>query len=183
MFCKAMSCKIPKYAQLEHERRFLIIETPDLSGAAFRLIEDLYITGSRLRLRKITYSDGQDIQFKLCKKYPSEDILSTPIVNTYLTADEHAALSELPGRKIRKRRYSIVSSAKPFSIDVFEAQLSGLILCEVEAASVTELESQIFPDWIRREVTGDPFFTGGNLATIDDGVLLAKLSALQDRSV
>jgi CYTH domain-containing protein len=178
-----MPLKTPKYAQLEHERRFLIIETPDLSGAAFRLIEDVYITGTRLRLRKITYSGSQDIQFKLCKKYPSDDIFSAPIVNIYLTADEHAVLSELSGRKIRKRRYSIVSSAGPFSIDVFEGQLSGLILCEVEAASIAELESQVLPDWIRREVTNDPFFTGGNLAGIDAGALLAKLSSCQDKPV
>lgn len=178
-----MPRKIPKYAQLEHERRFLITQAPELSGVAFRLIEDLYIIGSRLRLRKITLGDGRDIQFKLCKKYPSDDRLSVPIVNTYLTADEHAVLSELPGRNIRKRRYSIVSSAKSLSLDVFEGQLSGLILCEVETASVAELESQVFPDWVRREVTDDPFFTGGNLAGIDARVLVAKLSSLYDRSV
>lgn len=175
-----MMMRIPKYAQLENERRFLITECPDLSKITFRLIEDLYISESRLRLRSITHADGQQQAFKFCKKYPSDDIGSGAIVNVYLTADEHRTLSQLPGRRIRKRRYSLDFAATTFSLDVFEDQLAGLVLCEVEAASAASLELIVAPTWAQYEVTDDPFFTGGNLVNISASVLRAKLSSMPE---
>jgi len=171
-----MTVQVPKYAQIEHERRFLIRECPDLSTSTCRLIEDLYVSESRLRLRAITHSDGQQREFKLCKKYPSDDPLSGAIVNIYLTANEHAALSHLPSRRIRKRRYHLQYAAAAFSLDVFEDQLIGLILCEAEAASAAGLKLLDFPTWAALEVTYDPFFTGGNLVHISASDLKAKLS-------
>src|SRR5580693_6584865 len=97
----------PKYALLENERRFLVTKVPDLTGAHVRLIEDLYLQGGRLRLRKVTHFDGAANEFKLCKKYGSPDPVSGPIVNIYLTAVEHASLADLPGRPLRKRRHRV----------------------------------------------------------------------------
>jgi CYTH domain-containing protein len=175
-----MMVRIPKYAQLENERRFLITECPDLSMITFRLIEDLYVSESRLRLRAITHTDGQQQEFKFCKKYPSDDIGSGAIVNVYLTADEHRTLSQLPGRRIRKRRYSLDFAATTYSLDVFEDQLAGLVLCEVEAASAASLELIVAPTWAQYEVTDDPFFTGGNLVNISASALRAKLSSMAE---
>ncbi|OJY76373.1 hypothetical protein [Rhizobium sp. 60-20] len=97
--------QVPKYAQLEHERRFLIAVSPDLSDLPFRLIEDLYISATRMRLRAIIHSCGQQVEFKLCKKYPMENLFSGAIVNVYLTEAEYAVLAQLPGKRIRKRRH------------------------------------------------------------------------------
>lgn len=170
--------QLPKYAALEIERRFLVTDRPDLAGARMRVIEDTYLDGTRMRLRAITHADGQRAEFKLCKKYPSDDALSGPITNLYLSADEHAVLAALPGRKLRKRRYSMPWAEWTFSIDVFEGALSGLILSEVEAETVDDAERVNLPDWVGREVTADPFFTGGALSQTTTDDLRRRLASL-----
>jgi hypothetical protein len=164
----------PKYALLENERRFLVLEPPDLSGAPARLIEDRYLEG-RLRLRRITHADGQPPEFKLCKKYGSDDPVSAPIVNIYLTEAEHAALAALPGCPLVKRRYRIVYDGSPFSVDVFEGALAGLILCEKEAESAAAIRVVAFPPWAIQDVTADGFFTGGSLCRATPRELRARL--------
>jgi CYTH domain-containing protein len=171
-----MTGDVPKYAILENERRFWVADPPDLAGAPVRLIEDLYLEAGRLRLRRITHSGGE--VFKLCKKYGSDDPISEPIVNIYLSADEYAALSGLPGARLRKRRYWVDHGGARFSVDVFEGALAGLVLCEAEAQSPEAIAALAFPPWAAREVTADPFFAGGSLARSDELALKARLDAL-----
>jgi len=155
---------IPKYARLEHERRFWVADPPDLSAAPVRLIEDLYLDDSRLRVRAITHASGAAPEFKLCKKYGSDDPASGPIVNIYLSANEHAMLASLPGRRLRKRRHTLIHDGNGFSLDLFEGPLTGLALCEAEAESGEAIRALAFPPWATREVTADPVFTGASLA-------------------
>ena len=168
--------EIPKYAAMEIERRFLVAHCPDLSAARMRVIEDVYLTGTRMRLRAITHADGRPAEYKLCKKYPSAEALRGPIVNLSLSAQEHAVLAALPGAAVRKRRYSMPWAG--FSIDVFEGELSGLILSEVEADSVEEVARIDLPPWVSHEVTTDPFFTGGALSRASADELRRRLEAL-----
>src|SRR5579859_5944302 len=148
---------IPKYAKLENERRFWVPEPPDLTGARVRRIEDLYLDDSRLRLRAITPLDGAALQFKFCKKYGSDDPASGPIVNIYLTIEEHRLLSALPGKRLVKRRHTVTHNERLFSVDVFEGALAGLVLCEAEAESAEAIRALVFPPWATRDVTDEPF--------------------------
>jgi len=175
-----MANSIPKYAKPEFERRFLLGDIPDLSEKRFRLIDDLYLDGTRLRLRKITSQD-RDTQYKLCKKYPSEGGGPLPIVNIYLTSQEYDLFSALPGKELRKKRYDVIPSA--FCIDVFEDHLAGLVLGELELESAIALQSFMLPPWVGRDVSHDPFFAGGNLVSIEAGQLAAKLLSLQSRAL
>lgn len=168
----------PKYAQIENERRFLVDRCPDLSQHDYRTIEDLYVTGGRLRARAITFSDARPPAFKFCKKYPSASTTSQPIVNIYLTAEEYELLSQLPGNRVRKRRYRREFEGMVYSIDVFEGALSGLILSEVEAGSAETLMALAPPPWSSLEITDDTFFHGGTLAGIGAVELQAKISSL-----
>jgi hypothetical protein len=172
-----MAADIPKYALLENERRFLVHAPPDLSGARVRLIEDRYLDAGRLRLRRITHFDGHPLEHKLCKKYGSPDPASEPIVNVYLTAEEHAAFAGLPGRPLRKRRHTVQYGGRSFSVDVFEGVLAGLVICEAEAPTPAAIRERTFPPWVAREVTDDPFFSGGHLSTLKGETLAARLSA------
>jgi CYTH domain-containing protein len=165
---------LPKYAAFEHERRFLVDPAcaPCLDGLDFRRIEDRYLDGTRLRLRAVTDSATGEQIFKFCKKYGSDDPISGPVTNLYLEAAEHAALAVLPAALIVKRRYAVDA----VGLDVFEGELSGLMLCEAEAPSREAALSLAFPAWVGREVTGDPFFRGGSLCRIRAEDLQAKLS-------
>ncbi len=163
---------LPKYAQLENERRFLVVDCPDLSAAPGRLIEDIYLDNCRLRLRAITEVGGAR-EFKLCKKYESDNPVSGPVVNIYLSATEHAVLARLPGRPVRKRRHPIVWQGTTYSVDVFEGELQGLVICEAEAASPAAIQDLEFPPWAGREVTNDRFYMGGRLASLGAAELKA----------
>ncbi len=173
-----MSEDPPKYSRLEHERRWLILgDGPDLSQARGRLIEDLYLEGGRLRLRRAIFDDGRT-ELKLCKKYGSDDPLSQPIVNIYLAEAEYRALRLLPGDPLIKRRYSV----PPFGVDVFEGALSGLRLCEAEADTHEGLASVPSPSWLGPEVTGDPRFSGGSLVRISFGDLCEAMDELRTQA-
>ena len=170
---------LPKYAKLENERRFLVdaARLPDLAGLPFRRIEDRYLIGTRLRLRSMTDSATGARELKFCKKYPGDDPVSGPITNLYLGEAEHAVLAALPARVISKRRHRLDHDGRPFGVDVFEGELVGLVLCEAEAESREAILALTFPPWAAREVTADPFFTGGNLSTITAGELARRLAA------
>lgn len=165
----------PKYALYEHERRFLVRagDCPELPRRG-RLIEDLYLDAGSLRLRMVTDETTGEREFKFCKKYPSADPVSGPIVNIYLTELEHEALARLPGAWLRKRRRRV----EGFSVDQFQGPLEGLLLCEAEAASREAVLALAFPAWAREEVTEDPFFTGGNLCRVSAAELRARLAAM-----
>lgn len=83
----------------------------------------------------------------------------------------------MPGNRLRKTRYYHIHQDRVFSIDVFEGELEGLILCETEAEGLEELMAIQPPAYARYEVTEDLFFTGGNLCRTTRAELLRKLSA------
>ncbi|MEF0938942.1 hypothetical protein [Rhizobium sp. BR 362] len=101
---------------------------------------------------------------------------------SYLTGSEYELLSNLPGRTLQKRRYHLDFGGMTFAVDVFQGELEGLILCEVESASLEELENVTLPDWATVEVTTDPFFKGGHLSEIGAADLALKISSLPFRS-
>ena len=152
---------VPKYAQIEHERRFVVAAArcPDLDPATAVLIDDLYLDGSRLRLRSNTAADGSVIR-KLAKKYRGDTPDARPMTNLYLDGDEFELLARLPGRRLRKRRHRLVGG---FVVDVFEDALAGLILAEIEADAAT-VAAVAMPSWAAAEVTADPHYDGGALA-------------------
>ncbi len=64
-----------KYAQFELERRWLLAALPDAlqNSQEYQLIEDRYLTGTPLRLRRMTDATGQVTALKLTQKYQAAD--------------------------------------------------------------------------------------------------------------
>ncbi|MER2267323.1 CYTH domain-containing protein [Methylobacterium oxalidis] len=60
------------------------------------------------------------------------------------------------GCLVEKTRYCVPHAGLTWEVDVYDGQLAGIILAEVELAH----EAQDFdrPDWLGAEVTGDPRF-------------------------
>ena len=157
--------ELPKYSKLEIERRWLIDPRTvlDLSGMASRLIEDWYIDGARLRLRRESIDAAPPSIWKLCKKYDRPQAYQQPIVNIYLDPEEFETLRKLPSRAITKRRYGI-SLKSPLKVDVFEGELYGHRSCEFELESFETVANFEPPLWVGPEITDDPRFSGGALA-------------------
>ena len=162
----------PKYSLVERERRWLV-DPAALPPLPHRhvLVEDRYLTGTRLRLRRMTDSGGDSVTFKLAKKYEAADPAARPMVNAYLDDAEFAVFAGLPASAVRKRRFVVDG----FSVDLFEGGLAPLVLAEREAADAPALAALRPPPWVRREVTHDPRFQGGALARLDAEGILALL--------
>ena len=162
--------RLGKYACLELERRYLLRELPsDLAEQANGwLIVDRYIVNTRLRLRRMTEMESGKTMFKFGQKYraSSQSGVETTMTNIYLDEKEYHSLSKLEAREIVKRRYRYVNGGLEYGIDVFEGELSGLILAEIECETEQECERLQPPSFSLREVTEDIFFTGGFLATL-----------------
>lgn len=157
-----MAVKLPKYAHWVAERRFLVdpAKLPELDPSAARLIEDLYIDGGRLRLRRITHTATGEQEFKLGKKYAPDNPLIGPMTNLYLDAEEYAVLQALPGRRVSKERYKIGA----FVIDIFRPPFEGLVTAECEASNRMAALRFDVPEWCVREVTTEVEYTGWSLA-------------------
>jgi CYTH domain-containing protein len=110
---------------------------------------------------------GGEIVFKLGQKHvPSPpDFSRMTITNLYLSPAEYAVLAELEALELHKLRHSIEHDGRIFSIDVFQAHLTGLVLAEVGFETPDEMEQTFaLPSWVIREVSDDVRFTGGALA-------------------
>ena len=81
-----------KYARIERERRYLLQDLPQ--GLARTdphvQITDNYITGTRLRIRKVREPRTNKWTVKFTQKFPIQpnDLSRTLITNTYLNAIE-----------------------------------------------------------------------------------------------
>ena len=166
------SQRIGKYACLETERRYLLKTVPeDLAADANGwFITDHYFPNTRLRLRKMESMTGNETIYKLTQKYRSatQNASETTITNVYLTETEYHFLQPLEAMMLRKRRYPYRAQNRHFSIDVFEDRHQGLILAEIELEKEAEADETVLPVFALKEVTDDPFFTGGNLVTLTD---------------
>jgi CYTH domain-containing protein len=93
------------------------------------------------------------------------------ITNTYLSAAGNDLLASLPGEVLSKTRLSV----PPFSIDVFDPPLRGLVLGEAEFATDQAARSFPLPAAAIAEITDDTRFTAGTLAHTRRHDLLAWL--------
>ncbi|HEY0726566.1 MAG TPA: hypothetical protein VGD38_00750 [Pyrinomonadaceae bacterium] len=157
-----------KYARVERERRYLLQDLPEgLTRADPHLqITDNYITGTRLRLRKVREPRSNKWTVKFTQKFaPNPDDLSrTIITNTYLNALEAETMSVFDSNEIRKNRYYFEFEGRRFAIDMFLGDLFGLVLAETSFNNDEELENFPKPIFALAEVTNDPVFAGGSLA-------------------
>ena len=159
-----------KYARVERERRYLLADLPEgLTRADPHLqITDNYITGTRLRLRKVREPRTNKWTVKFTQKFvPNPDDLSrTLITNTYLNALEAETLSAFNTNEIRKNRYYFEFEGRRFAIDMFLGDLFGLVLAETDFQTDEELDAFAKPPFVLAEVTNDPVFTGGSLCEL-----------------
>src|SRR5919204_3202446 len=99
-----------KYARVERERRYLLNDLPEgVSRADHHLqITDNYITGTRLRIRKVRDPRTNKWIVKFTQKFAPnpKDFSRTIITNIYLNAIEAEVLSLFEGNEIRKNRYA-----------------------------------------------------------------------------
>ena len=170
-----------KYARVERERRYLLRDLPEgLTRADSHLqITDNYMTGSRLRLRKVREPRTNKWTAKLTQKFAPDpnDLSRTIITNTYLNALEAETFATLfNSNEIRKNRYHFEFEGRKFSADMFLGDLFGLVLAEVSFETDEELDTFPPPPFALADVTNEPLFTGGRLAELTFSDVRAEIA-------
>jgi CYTH domain-containing protein len=159
-----------KYNRLERERRYLLQDLPEGLTRAdpHRQITDNYISGTRLRIRKVRDPRSNKWTVKFTQKFAPNpvDFSRTIITNIYLNALEAETLAMFDANEIRKNRYSYEFEGRIFSVDMFLGDLFGLVLAEVSFETDDELESFAKPPFAIAEVTNNKLFTGGELSQL-----------------
>ena len=160
-----------KYACVERERRYLLPDLPEgLTRADYHLqITDNYITGTRLRIRKVRDPRTNKWVVKFTQKFAvnPEDLSRTMITNIYLNATEAEMLAIFEANEIRKNRYPFEFGGRQFSVDMFLGDLFGLVLAEISFETEEELDSFSKPAFALAEVTNNEIFSGGKLSQLN----------------
>src|SRR6185436_21146316 len=106
-------------------------------------ITDNYITGTRLRLRKVREPRTNKWTVKLTQKFAPDpsDFSRTIITNIYLNPLETETLNISDANEIRKNRYYFEFEGRRWSVDMFLGGLFGLVLAEVSFETDEELDS------------------------------------------
>ena len=159
-----------KYARIERERRFLLRELPAplTRASSHTQITDNYITGTRLRIRKVRDPKTNKWTVKFTQKFAPDlkDLSRTIITNIYLNALEAETLSVFEANEIRKNRYYFDYEGRHFSIDMFLGDLFGLVLAETDFETDDELRCFQMPPFALADVTNNEIFTGGKLCEL-----------------
>jgi CYTH domain-containing protein len=146
---------------VEVERKFLVPDTPDLDDTESDEIEQGYL------------AIGADGEVRLRRK--GEKLVLTAKRGAGISRDEAEveldpevferlwALTE--GRRLHKRRHVIPQGDLTVELDVYEGDLEGLVVAEIEFDSEDDAGRFEPPDWIGEEVTGDERYLNETLAT------------------
>jgi CYTH domain-containing protein len=159
-----------RYARVERERRYLLRELPPglkLSDPHTQ-ITDNYVTGTRLRLRKVRDPRTNEWTLKLTQKHAPAppDFSRALITNMYLSPYEYEVLSVFEGNELRKNRYPYEHEGRTYAVDLFLGPLRGLILAETDFDDDAEMDAFPTPSFAHLDVTRDELFTGARLVEL-----------------
>lgn len=148
---------------IEIEKTFLVRELPELSLYKSVKIKQGYIstTTSPLRIRQ------KGDKFELTKKIPLKegDFSSVDEINIPLTEYEFNRLWSLVKKSLEKTRYLIpIKDNLIAELDIYENELKGFFVVEVEFISKKQMNSFSPPDWFGEDITQKDFSANSFLA-------------------
>jgi adenylate cyclase len=145
---------------VEIERKFLLEQLPpDTASATSALRQGYLVIGDDGEARIRDAGGAYTLTVK------SRGSLSREEYEIPLSRNQFDALWPATyGRRIEKIRHEIELHGMTAEVDIFEGDLDGLILVEVEFASVPAAHEFVPPPWFGREVTADPSYKNASLA-------------------
>ncbi len=148
---------------IEIEKTFLVKNLPDLTQLTPEKILQGYLSPSPspLRIRQ------RDSKFEITKKLPLKpnDFSSAEEINIPLTEFEFNQLWILTQRSLEKLRYQIpLENNLIAELDVYQGQLAGLVVVEVEFPSQEAMDKFIPPSWFGYDITQEEFSANSFLA-------------------
>ncbi|WP_170409540.1 CYTH domain-containing protein [Ruegeria arenilitoris] len=147
---------------MEIERKFLVADLPDLSGAEKAVVRQGYLTApddsTELRLRQ------KNDRFFLTLKGGGSMVRVER--EAEITAEQFETFwPETDGRRVEKERFTgQLSDGRAFELDVFQGDLAPLQLVEVEFETEAEAMAYTPPDWFGEDVTADKRYKNKTMA-------------------
>ncbi len=148
---------------LELELTFLVKRLPKgLQDCPKKEILDIYVPKTvqhpNLRIRK----NGDKTE--ITKKAPLKNDYSVQLEQTIpLTQEEFAAFEKIEGKRVRKIRYYYPHNGLTAEVDVFQDELTGLVLVDFEFENEQQKNAFKIPDFCLAEVTQEEFLAGGRV--------------------
>ena len=149
---------------IEEERTYLAKFIPvGLADCKQKELFDIYYPKEtahpHLRLRQ------RGEVFEMTKKHRvrPDDASSLVEQTIELTKEEFAALAKADGKRVRKIRHYLEHKGRTLEVDVFQDDLSGLVLIDAEFETEEAKLSFEMPDFCLVEVTQEDFLAGGML--------------------
>ena len=149
---------------MEIERKFLVNEAPELGEHESVAIEQGYLAlatdgGAEVRLRRKGGTHLLTIKGGTGEVRTEEEL--------ELERSRFDSLWPLTeGRRLMKTRYLIPQGELTIELDVYEGDLDGLVVAEVEFSGEAEADRFQPPPWFGPEVTGDERYLNESLATM-----------------
>jgi CYTH domain-containing protein len=152
---------------LELEKTYLAKYLPeDIAKCEATEINDTYIgyiqnknTHPKMRIRK----KGDRYEITKKTQIDASDASAQEEQTMTLNAEEYAALAPVEGKKIHKIRYEYPCGDLVAEIDIFQDNLRGLVVVDVEFDTLEEKDSFPMPEFCLAEVTQEEFMAGGML--------------------
>ena len=145
---------------IERERRFLVVSLPEPLPIPNRVVQAYLTTGpASVRVRRI---DG-DRHVLTIKTGSGRNRVE---IERDLEADEFEALWDAATElRIEKRRHRIdLGGGLTAELDLYDGNLEGRRLVEVEFGDDAAADAFVAPDWFGREVTDDNRYSNSSLA-------------------
>lgn len=143
---------------VEIERKFLVEGEAWKAGIQPDLYRQGYLSsGSGVTVRVRQAADRAFLTIK----GPSREMVRPEFEYEIPVADAEPLLELCLGNLIEKYRYRIQHQGHLWEVDEFLGDNAGLVVAEIELSDVAEHFAR--PEWIGREVTGDPRYFNSNL--------------------
>jgi len=148
----------------EIERKFLVKQLPErLNRLRHYPIAQGYLaieSAGRRQVRLRKKGNSASLTFKVGRGGAREER------EIKLSSKQFAALwPATAGRRLRKLRYEIPWNGLLIEIDIYQGNLSGLVVAEVEFPDQVSCWRFEPPSWFGREVTGEKRYSNVRLAT------------------
>lgn len=150
---------------IEIERKFVADRVPDAVDG---------VTGTRMRQGYVAEQRDVSVRVRITEDRAwlavkaGRGTARTEVETTIPRDDAEELWSLTEGRRLAKTRYLLPlpdDQDLVAEVDVFDEQLAGLCIIEVEFDSLTAADRFEAPAWFGREVTGEPGWSNAALAT------------------
>ena len=144
----------------EIERKFLVSNDSWREAAAEGVaIEQFYLFVAEDRTSRVRIKNGETARLTI--KTGTGIERGEYEIDIPITDAENLREARL-GATIEKTRYEVPLGDLTVEVDVFSGALDGFVLAEIELPKADHKVS--LPDYLAREVTGDPAYTNARLA-------------------